>query len=118
MSSVAGKAPKLAIRKTADNQYTDYVDDTEHLQAYENAEDLAQQLKKYGQRKEREHPEWTREFNLSRIRKGIENKVHSSEWNITPDEKQWIMERLAQLLNESSKDDPAPSESMTKLRPK
>ncbi|WP_345797612.1 hypothetical protein [Castellaniella sp. MT123] len=104
MSSVAGKAPKLAVRKTADGQYSNYVDDTEHLQAYENAEDLAQQFKKYGQRKEREHPEWTREFNLSRIGKGIETKVRSSQWDITPDEQQWIMKRLTQLLDEPPND--------------
>lgn len=98
MGSVGGAAPKFLVRETDEGQYSAFVDDEEYRQAYENAEHLAQQLKGYALRKERENPAWTREFNLKRIREGIQAKVRSSEWDFTVDEQAWIIQRLNQLL--------------------
>lgn len=98
MGSVGGAALKYLARETGEGRYSAFVDDEEYRQAYENAEDLAQQLKGYALRKERENPAWTRESNLQRILEGIQSKVHSAEWDFTVDEQAWIMRRVIQLL--------------------
>lgn len=104
--AVGGAAPKFLARETEEGRYSAYVSDDERQQAYDNAEDLAQQLKGYALRKEREHPDWTREFNLNRIREGIQSKVRSAEWDFTADEQVWIMARLAYLLAEATQSGP------------
>jgi len=76
------------------------VTDEEHQEAYENALDLATQLVGYARRKERENPSWTREFNLTRIRDGIAEKVRVGAWDFTSDEQTWIMDRLIGLLEQ------------------
>lgn len=73
--AVDGAAPKFLARKNQDGSYSAYACEDEHRQAYENAESLARELKTYALRKERENPDWTREFNLSRIQEGIREKV-------------------------------------------
>lgn len=100
LGAVGGAAPKVLARKTEDGRYSAFVSDDEHLQAYENAEDLVQQLKDYALRKERENPDWTRDFNMNRIREVIQSKVRSAEWDFTADEQVWIMARLSRLLAE------------------
>lgn len=97
-ASVGGAALKYTARKADDGSYTTLVSDEEHEQAYENAEDLAQQLKIYALRKERENPDWSREFNLNRIQEGIKSKVRTMEWDFTSNEQDWIMYRLTYLL--------------------
>ncbi|MER1968334.1 hypothetical protein [Castellaniella sp. GW247-6E4] len=99
-SGLGGAAPKFAARKLEDGSYSALVPDEEHQQAYENALDLAQQLVGYAQRKELENPDWTRAFNLQRIRDGIKEKVRSHAWDFTPDEQEWIMKRLIGLLEQ------------------
>lgn len=42
---VGGAVPKFIAMKAEDGTYTTYVSDEEYEQAYDNAEDLAQQLK-------------------------------------------------------------------------
>jgi hypothetical protein len=76
------------------------VTDEEHQEAYENALDLAQQLVGYARRKEQENPSWAREFNLTRIRDGIEERVKSGAWDFTADERDWIMRRLTAQLEQ------------------
>lgn len=100
--AVGGAAPKFLARVTAEGGFSAYASDAERQQAYDNAEDLAQQLRTYALRKERENPGWTREFNLNRIRDGIQSKVRSGEWDFSNDEQVWIMTRLDCLLAEHS----------------
>lgn len=98
MFGLGGAAMKFSARETQDGKFSALVTDEEHQEAYENALDLAQQLVGYALRKERENPDWSRTFNLQRIRDGIESKVQSREWDFRPAEIEWIMKRLIGLL--------------------
>lgn len=89
-----GAAVKFSARKTEDGKFSALVIDEEHQEAYENAIDLSTQLVGYALRKERENPSWTREFNLQRMRDGIESKAQSREWDFRPAEMEWIMTQL------------------------
>lgn len=98
LGSLPGAAPKLSVRLTAEGTYTNAVSDAEYLEAYERAEELARELKDYALRKERENPEWTREFNLARIKKAVAAKFRDKKWDVEPAEQEWVMKRLEQLL--------------------
>lgn len=98
LSGLAGAVSKYSVRRTEDGKYTNFVSDDEYLQAYQNAEDLAQELKSYALRKERENPNWTRDFNLERIKSGLNEKFRTGEWDVVPSEQDWIMQRIAELL--------------------
>lgn len=98
LASLSGTAPKLAVRLMEDDTYSNVASDDEHREAYENAEDLAQHLKNYVLRKERENPEWSRGFNLERVRRGVEKKMRSGEWDLETPELEWVMKRLVELL--------------------
>ncbi len=98
LGSLPGAAPKLSVRLTSDGTYTNLSSDYEYLQAYENAEGLAQQLRDYALRKERENPNWTREFNLNRIKNALDAKFRAGKWDVVSAEQEWIMRRLVELL--------------------
>jgi hypothetical protein len=98
LSSLSGAAPKLAVRRTADGTYTNLVSDEEHLERYEIAEDLAQQMLRYVLRKEREDPPRTREYSLQRAKDGMEAKFKAGLWDIVPAEQVWIIRRVTELL--------------------
>lgn len=98
LGSLTGAAPKLSVKLMEDGTYSNLASDAEYEEAYENAEDLAQHLKNYVLRKEREHPDWSREFNLSRTRRGVEAKMRSGDWDLEPPELDWVMKRLLELL--------------------
>ena len=97
-ASLSGAAPKLAVRLMPDGTYSNTASDTEYQVAYENAEDLAQHLKTYALRKEQENPGWTREFNLERVKKGVESKIRTGVWDLEPAELEWVMRRVVELL--------------------
>lgn len=97
-TALTGAAPKLAVRLMPDGTYSNVASDAEYQEAYENAEDLAQHLKTYVLRKEQENPDWSREFNLDRTRKGVEAKMRSGVWDLEPSELAWVMKRLVELL--------------------
>ncbi len=96
---LGGAALKFSARKTTGGGYSAFVSDEEHLQAYQNAAELVHELKGYALRKERENAAWTRQFNLNRIRAGIQSKVEAGEWDFTLDEQTWIMKQLTVLLD-------------------
>lgn len=98
LASLSGAVPKLSVRLMADGTYSNLASDAEYKEAYENAEDLAQNLRGYVLRKERENPDWTREFNLARTRRGVETKMRSGAWDLEPAELEWVMKRLVVLL--------------------
>ncbi len=97
-AALTGAAPKLAVRLMPDGTYSNVARDDEHRRAYENAEDLAQHLKTYVLRKEAENPDWSREFNLERTKKGVEAKMRSGVWDLEPPELAWVMKRVVELL--------------------
>lgn len=97
-ASLAGAAPKLAVRLMPDGTYSNMASDAEYQEAYENAEDLAQHLKTYALRKEQENPDWTREFNLERAKKGVESKIRTGVWDLEAAELEWVMRRVVDLL--------------------
>lgn len=97
-ASLTGAAPKLSVRLMPDGAYSNMASDAEYQEAYENAEDLAQHLKVYALRKERENPDWSREFNLQRVKRGVEAKMDSGEWDLESAEMDWVMRRLVELL--------------------
>jgi len=97
-ASLSGAMPKLAVRLMPDGTYSNKATDAEHQQAYENAEELAQHLKDYVLRKHGENPDWSREFNLARTRRGVEAKMHSGQWDLEAPELDWVMKRLVELL--------------------
>lgn len=99
-SGLDGAVLKFSARELKGGGFSALVPDEEHQEAYENALDLATQLVGYAQRKERENPDWTRQFNLQRIRDGIAEKVRVREWDFTPDEQEWVMKRLIALLEQ------------------
>lgn len=100
MCGLDGAATKFSARELKGGRLSALVTDEEHQEAYENAEDLATQLVGYARRKEWEN-DWTREFNLQRIRDGIAAKVQSREWDFRPAEIEWIMKRLVELLEQT-----------------
>ncbi len=106
-SGLGGAAMKFSVRELKGGGFSALVPDEEHQEAYENALDLATQLVGYAQRKERENPDWTRQFNLQRIRDGIRSKVSDHEWDFTADEQEWIMQRLTALLEQPEAGAPA-----------
>lgn len=97
-AALTGAAPKLSVRIMDDGTYSNLASDAEHREAYENAEDLAQHLKTYVLRKEQENPDWNREFNLARTKKGVESKIRSGVWDLEPPELAWVMKRVVELL--------------------
>lgn len=98
LASLSGAAPKLSVRLMDDGTYSNVANDQEHQEAYEKAEDLAQHLKVYALRKEMENPDWSREFNLERVKKGVEAKMRAGAWDLEPAELEWVMRRLVALL--------------------
>lgn len=97
-AALTGAMPKLSVRLMPDGTYSNMASDDEHREAYENAEDLAQHLKTYVQRKERENPDWSRKYNLERTKRGVESKMRSGEWDLEPPELDWVMARVVELL--------------------
>ncbi len=97
-SSLSGAMPKLSVRLAPDGTYTNAVSDDEYLLTYENAEALAQYLKKYTLQKEKEHPDWRREDTLDRIGTAINDKFKAGTWDFEPAEQAWVMKRLIELL--------------------
>lgn len=98
ISAVAGVQPKLAVR-VVDGQYVAGMTEAELYERYAGCEDLAQQLADYCLRKAREHPEWSKAFNLERAGRGIASKVDSGRWEFSRAEQEWIMRRCAELLS-------------------
>lgn len=90
--------PKLAVRLMPDGTYSNLASDAGHQAAYENAEVLVQHLKAYVLRKERENPDWTREYNLARTKKGVEQRIRSGEWDLDPPKLEWVFKRVVELL--------------------
>lgn len=98
--SIGGAQPKLLLSKRANGMYGNPLRSHEELlHRYESADDLVGQLVTYFQRKKREFPGWGDEKNLERIRRALINKAAEGKWKFTPDEQDWIMDRLRERRN-------------------
>jgi len=93
LASVAGAQPKFAVRRDGD-RYTALLLDDERQERYEACEDLAQQLVEYCERKSRENPEWTAEFNVERTARGLAQKASAGRWDVSVAEQRWVMQRV------------------------
>lgn len=96
-ASLAGAQPKITVRLDGGRYHVGLSDD-ELLERYQACEDLAQQLASYCVRKQSENPSWSREFNLSRARNGVAQKVARGLWDISGAELSWVMSRVQQML--------------------
>lgn len=93
--SVSGVQPKLLLRRSGGGTYAlPRRSVAEVRKRFEAADDIVAQLHQYFVRKQREHPEWSEEQNLERIRLGLVAKANSGAWPFTELEQEWIMNRL------------------------
>jgi hypothetical protein len=95
LGAVSGAHPKLLLRRSGAGAYELPRRSTEEVrQRFEAADDVVAQLYRYFVRKQGEHPEWSAESNLDRIRLGLANKAAEGKWPFSQVEQQWIMNRL------------------------
>lgn len=97
MGAALGVQAKLLARQIGGQYIVGWTED-ELLERHAYCEDLVQQLVGYCQRKERENPDWTHEFNLERLRKALAQKSRTGEWDITVEEQGWMIARIKALL--------------------
>lgn len=102
LGAVSGVQPKLLLKRSSGGTFTQPRRSiAEITRRFEAADDIVAQLHQYFVRKQREHPEWSAEKNLERIRLGLENKAASGAWPFSVLEQQWIMDRLRERSNKS-----------------
>jgi len=89
LGSVSGAQPKLLVTLAG----TRYVEPHECAVAarYEFCVDLAEQLTQYTQRKVTANPSWSLEFAVARTAQGLQQKIRSCTWDVSPEEAAWIM---------------------------
>lgn len=61
---------------------------------FEYCDDLAQQLCAYAIKKKASNPEWTVDFNVERTRRGVQQRIDSGAWKLSPAELDWVMDRV------------------------
>ncbi len=97
LGALTGVQPKLPAMKVGDT-YVVGLTEEELAQRYDICLDLVRQLVAYCQRKQRENPAWTREYNVDRSRRGLVSKVKSGIWHFSDAEVTWVMKRVDELL--------------------
>jgi vacuolar-type H+-ATPase subunit I/STV1 len=95
--SPAGSRAKVAVRRI-EGRYRAGYSEEEMLERYQACEDLAEQLASYCARKAKENPSWSWEFNLSRVRERVAQKVNAGLWEVSEAEQIWVMARVHQLF--------------------
>lgn len=98
LSALSGVQSKVAVALAGVQYVQPAASDEERRERWEICEDLAQQLRDYCRRKERENPTWSREFKLERTRSGVDRKVRSGRWDVSQDEVTWVFSRVVELL--------------------
>jgi hypothetical protein len=96
--SVTGAQPKL-LGRMVDGKFIVGLTDTELDDRYGICEDLVQQLSVYCACKQRENPDWSREFALERTAKGIEQKCRTGEWDFSTAERDWMMTKIRAMVD-------------------
>lgn len=93
--SVSGVQPKLLLKRSGAGTYALLRRSVAEVRKrFEAADNIVTQLNQYFLRKQREHPEWSAEKNLDRIRLGLQAKAIEGKWPFSPAEQRWIMDRL------------------------
>lgn len=99
LGAVSGAQPKLLLRRNDDGTYSEPRPSAEEIMhRFEVADDITDQLVVYFRRKKLEHPEWTDDTNLERIRLGLIRKATEGRWPFTEAEQAWIMNRLRERV--------------------
>jgi hypothetical protein len=91
--AIGGAMPKVLLKKH-DGKYFTGQSDHEYAQRYDICVDLVAQLIGYCQRKARENPDWSSDFNVSRAERGLRDKVVSGQWDFSSSEISWIVGRV------------------------
>lgn len=91
--ALPGAQAKLLARKIGDRYVVGLTED-ELKERYMGCEDLVQQLMPYCQRKRDENPAWS----TAEILRKVARAVHSKAWGQSPDEIDWIVEKVASGL--------------------
>lgn len=98
--AVSGTHPKILLRKTFNGMYTlPRRSPADVVQRFEAANDITNQLVKYFKRKKAEHPEWTDEKNIERIRLALVKNSETGKWPFSEAEQSWIINRLWERRN-------------------
>jgi len=95
LGAVTGAQPKTLAR-LVDGRYFVGPTDEEIRERYATCQDLVEQLVAYCQRKANEHTDWTHAQILERARKGVAQKA--AQWQLSPSEVAWILERMQAAL--------------------
>lgn len=96
-ASVSGYQPKVAVRRV-DGRYVEGLTDEELYARYDACVDLVDQLTAYCHRKLAEQPGTSLAALLPKVRRGVDNKG----WDLSVAELDWIMNRVAARMNEST----------------
>jgi hypothetical protein len=90
---VPGAQPKLLVRREG-GVYVSGPAMVDVIARFEYCDDLAQQLCAYTLKKGSTNPEWTVDFNVERTRRGVQQRIDSGAWELSPAELDWIMDRV------------------------
>lgn len=98
LSSISGNQFKFVARKIGDRYFVGRTPE-ELFQRHACCEGLVLQLVEYATSKATDDPDWKHEFFLERTAKAVAHQCQSREWDITPEEQDWIMARVKLLLD-------------------
>lgn len=98
ISSISGTQPKFVARKIGDRYVVGRTPE-ELFERHACCEGLVQQLVKYATSKATEDSDWKHGLFLERTSKAVAQQCQSREWDITPEEQEWIMARVKLLLD-------------------
>lgn len=98
---VPGAQPKLLVRREG-GVYVAGPAMVDVVARFEYCDDLAQQLCAYALKKRSTKPEWTVDFNVERTRRGVQQRIDSGAWKLSPAELDWIMDRVREAYVDAS----------------
>lgn len=98
---VPGAQPKLLVRHE-NGVYVPGPAMVDVVARFDYCDDLAQQLCAYTLRKKMSNPDWTADFNVERTRRGVQERIDKGEWELSPAELEWIMNRVREVYVETS----------------
>lgn len=104
--AIGGAMPKMLLREH-DGKYFSGQSDHEYAQRYDICADLVAQLVSYCQRKARENPDWSSDFNVSRAARGLKDKVATGQWDFSNSEISWIVDRVKIIYENLPEDTPS-----------
>ncbi len=95
--AVSGAQPKLLVRRV-DGRYQSALTEEQLRTRYDACEDLVRQLVEYALRKIGQFG-WSIDEVLEKVKESLSHKVSAGEWDLSPEEIGWVMERSRRLLS-------------------